>query len=232
MLVQAPPAVAQGQHCTYTATVSWQTDLAELQVIGVFVEVLGCDVEVVGIELLMDDDSQVPPEEPLGSEAEGEVALFDVSGFDRDRTRGRDPGLPRRPRRPDPVVMISVEQRFFNQAGHEQLGLRTVTELLVPVGGQYHVPSAGPGYTDIRCEDVGATSEVLINEGHGDFEAGESSGVHLACYQQTPGTPGGPSTGPPGIDEPKVLPVAQSDLNASDEPTTFGAVPHGQNPGL
>ena len=66
MLVQAPPAVAQGQHCTYTATVSWQTDLAELQVIGVFVEVLGCDVEVVGIELLMDDDSQVPPEEPLG----------------------------------------------------------------------------------------------------------------------------------------------------------------------
>ena len=72
---------------------------------------------------------------------------------------------------------------------------------------------------------MGATSEELINEGHGDFEAGEVSGVHLACYQQTPGTPGGPSTGPPGTDEPNVLPVAQSDLNASDEPATFDAVP-------
>ena len=83
LAVQAPAAVAEGQLCTYTATVSWQTDLAELQATGAFVEVFGCDDgEFVGIELLMDDDSQVPPEEPLGSEAEGEVALFDVSGFD------------------------------------------------------------------------------------------------------------------------------------------------------
>ena len=40
------------------------------------------DGEFVGIELLMDDDSQVPPEEHLGSEVEDEVAFFDVSGFD------------------------------------------------------------------------------------------------------------------------------------------------------
>ena len=227
LLVQAPAAVADGELCSDAATVSWETDLAALQVTGVFVEVLGCDDgEFVGIELLMDDGSQVPSEEPLGSEVEDEVAFFDVSGFDV----GIEPVVGIRVYLvvhdvPTPVVMVSVEQRFFNQAGHEQLGLRTVTDLLVPVGGQYHVPSAGPGYRDIRCEDVGAVSEELINEGHGDFEAGEVSGVHLACYQQTPGTPGGPSTGPPGTDEPKVLPVAQSDLDARDEPATFDAVP-------
>ena len=230
LLVQAPGAVAdaaaEGELCSDTATVSWETDLAALQVTGVFVEVIGCDDgEFVGIELLMDDGSQVPSEEPLGSEVEDEVAFFDVSGFDigiepvvgiRVYLVLHDVAIP--------VVTISVEQRFFNHAGSEQLGLRTVTELLVPVGGEYHVPSAGPGYTDIRCEDVGATSEELVNEGHGDFVA-ESSGVHLACYQQTPGTPGGPSIGPPGTDEPKVLPVAQSDLDAREEPATFDAVP-------
>ena len=65
LLVPAPAAVAEGQLCADTATVSWQTDVGKLQVTGVFVEVPGCeDGEFVGIELLMDDGGQVPPEEP------------------------------------------------------------------------------------------------------------------------------------------------------------------------
>ena len=127
--------------------------------------------------------------------------------------------------------MISVEQRFFNQAGHEQLGLRTVTELLVAVGGQYHVPSAGPGYTDIRCEDVGATSEELINEGHGDFEAGESSGVHLACYQPL----GHRASRRPGHPGPTSRRCCRS-LGPTSTPATSRQpsmpFPHGQSPGL
>ena len=83
LVVQAPAALAEGRLCADTATVSWQTDLGELQVTGVFVEVPGCEDGVfVGIELLMDDGGQVPPEEPLGSEVEDEVAFFDVSDLD------------------------------------------------------------------------------------------------------------------------------------------------------
>ena len=65
LVVQASAAVAEGRLCADTVTVSWQTDLTELQVAGVFVEVPGCeDGEFVGIELLMDDGGQVSPEEP------------------------------------------------------------------------------------------------------------------------------------------------------------------------
>lgn len=218
-LLMPSPAVAEGQLCTDMATVSWQTDFVKLQVTGVSVEVLGCDDgEFVGIELLMDDGNQIPPEEPLGSEAQDEVAFFDVSGLDV----GIEPVVGIRVYLavhdvPTPVAPIRVEQRFFNHAGNEQIGLRTVTEVLLPLGGSYVVPSSGPGYRDIDCAEVGAaTEDPLVNTGVGTFVA-QSAGVHLACYQQVPGVPGGPSPGPPGTEGVEVLGVVLERNGAGPE---------------
>lgn len=117
-------------------------------------------------------------------------------------------------------LLITVEQRFFNRAGNEQVGLRESTDLGVPPGGSYVVPRAGPGYEDIACDTVDArTEERLVGEGQGTFVA-EASGRHLACYRQLPGTPGGPSSGPPGTDDVEVLGVALE----RTEDATYSAV--------
>lgn len=231
LVAQALAANAEGELCSDTATVSWQTNLGALQVTGVFVEVIGCDDgEFVGIELLMDDGSQVPPAEPLGSEVEDDIAFFDLSELDV----GIEPVVGIRVYlvihgEPVPVASIIVEQRFFNQAGNEQFGLRVTTPLTVPFEQSYAVPSAGPGYQDVDCDEVNLVLDEadgpVVGWGAGDFVA-TVSGRHIACYEQVPGTPGGPSPGSPGAEEPEVLGVVlERDVaNGDDHATVLGQV--------
>jgi hypothetical protein len=197
--------------CADTAKVGWEIDLETSTVTGVRVEVPGCDDgEFVGIELIT-DAGDVPSEEPLAGEVAAEVATFDVTSF----------GLHVEPVTgirvylevdaiPVPVVAITVEQRFFNPAGNEQFGLRVTTPLTIPFEQSYTVPSAGPGYQDADCDETNLVLDdgeaPVVGWGTGDFVA-TASGRHIACYQQVPGSPGGPSTAPPEVQEPEVLGV-------------------------
>lgn len=193
-------AVAQApEACTDTANVSWETDWDTVTVEAAIVHVPGCvDGDEVGLQLLTDDGDL--PTEPLVGTVDDERVRFDLSGFDV---------------RIEPVigvrvllygetlveiVGIVVEQRFFAQNGNEQRGLLRTTTLEVPLGGTYEVPGAPTRYDVVSCSDMGWTAPVdLVGQGAGTFTATEA-GRHVVCYQQRPGTPGGP----PDVEDPVV----------------------------
>lgn len=242
-LVAVAPASAQ-EACASDAFVRWQVDNAELLVTGAEVTVPGCDDgEDVGLQLIT-DDGDVPEDDPLGAEVADEVATFDLS----DLEVGVEPVTGVRvflivddEPVPVPVVTIVVDQRYFNQAGNEQIGLNQQSELTAPESqGSYTVPGAPTGWEHISCEaddldlDLDGFDDLLRDE-DGDLVEGpsgdggfpfEDSGRHLVCYQQTPG-----AGGPPVTDDPEVLDDAVTDettdgddgvLDDSDETAVRG----------
>lgn len=208
------PALADTSGCTDTADVSWEVDPDTVTVSGAVVDVPGCeDGDEVGLQLITDDGDV--PAEPLVEQVEDERVRFDLEPLNM---------------RIEPVtgvrvllygevvvelVDIVVEQRFFSSSGNEQRGLREVTELGVREGGTYTVPGAPTRYEVVDCEadlDVDVPGDV-IEQGEGSFEATED-GRHLVCYQQLPGTPGGP----PDVEEP----VVDDETDVSDDGETGG----------
>lgn len=223
------PSFANGEICSTTADVSWDVDRDSSIVTGVHVEVEGCeDGEFVGIELLT-ENGDVPDDGPLEGAVSDEIAYFDISGFalhvqpitgirvylEVDDT-------------PTPVVAITVDQRFFNPAGNEQVGLRVSTNLVVPFGGEYHVPGAGDRYSDVDCADVNLSLDVadsdIVGWGSGANFTATAAGVHIACYQQSPGASPGPSPGPPGAEEPEVLGVVLEQDDDQEDTSVLGQV--------
>jgi hypothetical protein len=217
-MLGVPPAAAAGL-CSSTATVAWETNFADATVAAVAIDVPGCsDGEAVGIQLLLDDESELPKDGPLMGQVSGERAVFDVSGLDI---------------RIEPVTgirvflelsggeqltyQVTVDRRFFSSAGSEQVGLRQLTVLNVPFGSSYLVPGAPNRYTEVRCETVGYAPEDASDEGSGTFSA-TASGRHIACFQQVPGAPGGQPPGPggPGSEQPIVIPPDDASRGGED----------------
>ena len=125
------------------------------------------------------------------------------------------------------VLVIDVDQRFFNPAGNEQFGLGMVTTLTLGVGQQYVVPTGYARYDSVACSELGVTApDDLVAEGTGIFTA-STSGTHLACYQQQPGSDGGPGPGQPDAEVPEVLDEiiedTESDVGTDDVGTDDGA---------
>lgn len=208
-----PALAAAGTACTDGVQVSWRTNWDAATVEGIVVAADGCgDGEPVGIQLLT-DDGDVPADGPLMGEVSDERAFFDITEYAV---------------RIEPVTgirvflqvsdgeqytwQITVDRRFFNQAGNEQVGLRQLTVLNVPHGGSYTVPGAPTRYDEVVCADVGHEPDGVIAEGSGTFHDVSRSGLHIACYQQRPGTPGAPPPGPggPGAEQPVVIPPDES----------------------
>jgi hypothetical protein len=207
---QAAPALANdAATCTNAADISWEVDRSDHRVRTIIVEVDGCDGgELVGIQLIT-EDGDVPPSAPLVGEAWEGTATFDLM----------DTGLYVAPITGVRVFLelsggeqvtyqITVDRRFFSSAGSEQVGLRQLTVLNVPLGGSYVVPGAPNRYTEVLCDQVGYEPEDVVGEGSGTFDELSASGRHITCFQQDPGTPGGrpPAPGGPGSEQPIVIP--------------------------
>lgn len=204
----AEPAGDDGTICTGLARVGWDVDLGDVSLRGATVTVEGCDDgEPVGLQLVT-DDGDVPADGPLFAEVVDERASFDLAPL----AVGVEPVVGVRvflvlDDVPVELVTVRIEQRFFNQAGNEQLGLRATTSLSLAPGASYLVPGAGRGYADVSCSSVRAMLPAdLVAEGAGTFTV-TIGGTHVACYQQRPGTPGGPGQGGPGAAPPDVLGV-------------------------
>lgn len=196
----AAPAAAQADACTDTANVSWETNWRDVTVETAIVHVPGCeDGEEVGLQLLTDDGDL--PSDPLVEPVQAEHATFDLAPLDvriepvigvRVLLHGEELVE---------VVDILVEQRFFAPSGNEQGGLLRATTLEVPVAGEYEVPGAPTRYDVALCADMQwAAPDDLVSEGAGTFTA-TTAGTHVVCYQQQPGTPGGP----PDAEDPTVV---------------------------
>ncbi len=224
LLLASPSALAddeaEGEICTGLAIVSWDVDFGGLMVRGAELSVPGCDDgEPVGLRLLT-TDGELPAAEQLWAEVEDEFATFDLTDLEVEiepligvRVYLVIDGVP------TPLATIRVEQRFFNVPGSEQNGLRVTTELSVALGSAYSVPAANDGWEHVDCDDVNLqVDEDPIATGIGQFEA-ETSGLHIACYQQVPG-----DGGPPGADEPEVLGVVlerdEDAVSAGEQPPT------------
>jgi hypothetical protein len=200
-------AHAAGQDlCTDLATVYWDVDLASVTVNGATVDVPGCaDGEPVGIQLIT-DDGDLPPDGPMMGQAEDGHATFDLTGYAVrvEPVTGIRVFL-RVPGNEHPVWVIVVEQRFFNEPGNEQLGLRRSTTLEVPLDGEYAVPGPPTRYDEVRCDQVDTILPPdLVGEGSGIFPA-TAAGIHVVCYRQQPGVPGGP----PDVEDPRVVEEAE-----------------------
>jgi hypothetical protein len=174
--------------CSSTATVAWDTD--ELTVTAAVVHVPGCsDGDAVGIQLLLDDGSEVPADGPLMGSVTDERAGFDFSEspVEIEPVTGVRVFLEMRGEEPY-TWQITVDRRFFNPAGSEQVGLRDLTVLQVPHGGSYRVEGAPARYRATDCADLGYEPEDRIAEGSGVFEGVTEGGRHIVCFQQvTPG---------------------------------------------
>jgi hypothetical protein len=189
-----PAAADDGQLCSIVADVSWQTDASKLTVDGAIVDVGSCeDGAPIGIQLVT-DDGDVPPQGPLMGAVEGGQGVFDLVPYEQriEPVTGVRVFLQIQE---DEFVFfeVTVDRRFFSAPGNEQVGRRQVTSLHVPLDGEYVVPGAPSGYTDVACSDVNTTiDDDVVEQGTGTFTATEA-GRHLACYRQTPGVaPGGP----------------------------------------
>lgn len=200
LIMPAPAAVADGVVCTDTVSVSWGTDWETVTVTDAVVEALGCDDGTdVGLQLITDDGDL--PAAPLVAQIQAERASFDLRPLDV----GIEPVTGVRVLLDGAVlaavVEITVDQRYFNRPGNEQVGHRETTTLQVPADGRYTVPGAPSRYTEVDCAEVGLLSDDdVIDEGSGPFTA-TASGVHRVCYLQVPGTQGGrdDDRGVPGV---------------------------------
>lgn len=201
-MVPVPASGQAPQACTESANLSWEVDHDTASVTVGIVEVPGCDDgDVVGLQLRLEEVGWVP-EEPLVTEVADERARFDLRSHDvgmRPVVGGR---VTLYGEAMTEVVEVIVDQQFVNPAGNPQRGLRTITELEVPIGGQYRVPGAPPRYATVSCGDVGISTDGTIGEGAGDFTA-TTAGRHVACYQQQPG----PLDSAPTNEDPAVLGV-------------------------
>jgi hypothetical protein len=184
-----PAQAAVGATCTDSVQVSWQNNWDVATVEGVAVTAEGCvDGEPVGIQLLS-DDGDVPPDGPLMAQLTDGRAVFDVSGLEV---------------RIEPVTgvrvflelqgdeqytwQITVDRRFFNPVGNEQIGLRDLTILQVPHLGSYRVEGAPTRYRETSCAELGYDPEDRIAEGSGVVEDVSQGGRHIVCFRQvTPG---------------------------------------------
>jgi hypothetical protein len=181
----AGPAAA-GELCSAAAHVSWVTDWDTVTVQAAVIDVPGCgDGEPIGIQLLT-DHGDVPGDAPLMTEVKNGRALFDLSHLAV---------------RVEPVTgvrvflelrggeqytwQITVDRRFFNPAGNEQVGLRDLTVLQVPDLGSYLVEGAPERYRETSCAELGYEPSDAIAEGSGTFENVTAGGRHIACFQQT-----------------------------------------------
>lgn len=201
ILVAAPAVAAEvdASGCTDVAHVHWETSWGEGTVTGAVVEVRGCeDGTPVGLQLLTDDGDV--PDEPLVSEVENEHARFDLEplGLRIEPVTGVRILIQGEP--VSEFVAVVVEQRLFAGSGNEQRGLRQTTPREVPFAGQYLVPGAPTRYAVVVCAAMNTTlPNDLVDQGVGTFSATQS-GTHVVCYQQQPGTPGGP----PNLETPQV----------------------------
>jgi hypothetical protein len=199
-LLLAPiPVLAEtspGGLCSSAARVSWVTESQTATVEDAIVDVPGCaDGEAIGIQLLT-EHGDIPGVGPLMTEVENERARFDLSHLAV---------------RIEPVTgvrvflelqgdeqytwQITVDRRFFNPAGSEQVGLRDLTVLQVPHGGSYRVEGAPTRYRETACADLGYRPDDRIAEGSGVFEDVSQGGRHIVCFQQvTPGRGQGSDT--------------------------------------
>jgi hypothetical protein len=181
------PGTGQATTCSEVANVLWETDTSRLIVTGAIVAVPGCaDGEVVAFQLLLDDGSELPEDGPLMGTVTDERARFDLS-----EARVKI----------EPVTgvrvfleiqgdeqytwQITVDRRFFNAAGNEQVGLRDLTILQVPHDGSYRVEGAPARYLETSCAELGYEQADAIAEGSGTFENVTAGGRHIVCYQQT-----------------------------------------------
>jgi hypothetical protein len=188
-----PAAAAEGL-CSSTASVAWETDTAELTVTAAVVHTPGCsDGEAVGLQLLLDDGSEVPEAGPLMGSVADERARFDLSESPVEilpitgvrvflEVRGDE----------QYTWQITVDRRFFNPAGSEQIGLRDLTVLQVPDGNTYRVEGAPVRYRETSCGDLGHEPADVIAVGSGVFVNVTAGGRHIACFQQI--TASGPGT--------------------------------------
>jgi hypothetical protein len=188
-MVGVPPAAADGL-CSSTATVAWETDVDELTITAAVVHAPGCsDGEAVGIQLLLDDGSEVPEDGPLMGTVTEERSRFDLGAASVSiepvtgvrvflEVHGAEHS----------AWQITVDRRFFNPAGSEQVGLRDLTILQVPHGGSYPVEGAPPRYRERACAHLGYRPDDRIAEGSGIFQDVAAGGRHIVCFQQvTPG---------------------------------------------
>lgn len=185
--------------CTETANVSWETNWDTVTVEAAIVEVPGCaDGETVGLQLLTPAGDL--PDEPLFDVVTDEHVRFDLSALDVRIEPVTGVRVLLAGRTIVETVSIEVEQRFFSSSGNEQRGLLRTTVLEVEVGGQYTVPGAPTRYEVVDCDTVRwQEPDDLIGQGAGTFTA-TSAGRHVVCYQQLPGTSGGP----PDVEDPTV----------------------------
>jgi hypothetical protein len=181
--------VAAHDLCTSTAHVSWDIDVIELTITGVRVDLPGCsDGDPVGIQVLT-DDGDIPADAPLMGAVSDERALFDVTQYALrvEPVTGVRVFLERRGDEPY-TWQITVDRRFFNPAGNEQVGLRDLTVLQVPHLGSYRVEGAPTRYRETSCAEFGYEPSDAIAEGSGTFADVTAGGRHIACFQQvTPG---------------------------------------------
>lgn len=195
------PAVAQdGAGCTDTAHVSWESNWDDVTIEAAIVDVPGCaDGDEVGLQLLTDDGDL--PQDPLVGVVGSEQVRFDLDALDVRIEPVIGVRILLYGETVVEIVHVTVEQRFFSASGNEQQGLRRVTELEVPLGDAYRVPGAPTRYDTATCADMQRWEEPgdLIGQGAGTFTA-TTAGTHVVCYQQRPGTPGGP----PDVEDPSV----------------------------
>jgi hypothetical protein len=175
--------------CSSTARVSWVAEWQTATVEAAIVEVPGCaDGEAIGIQLLT-EHGDLPGDGPLMTEVANESARFDFShaAVRIEPVTGVRVFLELRGDE-QYVWQITVERRFFNPAGSEQMGLRDLTILQIPHDGSYRVEGAPSRYRVTACADLGYRPDDRIAEGSGVFEDVIEGGRHVVCFQQvTPG---------------------------------------------
>jgi hypothetical protein len=212
VLIPVPAAADQGRICSEVAHVSWLTDWDTASVDGAVVEVPGCEAgEPVGIQLIT-EGGDVPAAGPLMGQAEDGRAAFDLAYLSQRIEPVTGVRVFLELHEAEVVFFeITVDRRFFNAPGNEQVGLRQVTVLTVAQGAEYDVPGAPSGYAEVACDEVvRSPSDDVVTEGSGTHVAA-GPGLHVVCYQQTPSPRG---DGPPT--ETEVL----AEIVEMGEPTT------------
>lgn len=172
---------AEGAGCARTAHVTWRSDWESVTVEAASVRVPGCgDGHQVGLQLLT--PAGEVPAEPLKDAVTNEAAYFNLEQLDVgiEVVEGVRVFI-------DGTVLgafeITVDLRYFNAAGKEQIGRRSTATIQVQPGASYEVADPPRRYHVAECTGFGTLDGVVtIGEGPGVFTA-SSSGLHVACFQ-------------------------------------------------
>jgi hypothetical protein len=186
LLLLLPVApVRGGELCASMANVSWHTAHRSPTVDGVTVHVAGCaDGQPIAIQLLT-EHGDIPPHGPLMRAVADEQATYDLTEFDVlvEPVTGLRVFLEVRGDE-QYSWQITLDRRFFNPAGSEQIGLRDLTILQVPHGDSYRVEGAPARYRETDCAELGYDPDDRIAEGSGLFDNVTEGGRHIVCFQQ------------------------------------------------